>query len=826
MRQLIRNHVRKAVSLTIIAVLLILTGGTQADQSEVEAAFQPTEDGVPQVAVTRLRELLGHNLTEPDRQEATVKLGEALLAADEPEEALKILQDPTLPSKPMTRFQFAQALAATGRWSEALPIYQEVTKTSEAPLRSKAIYGQAQAFRALQRWDEALSTFTSLFSDPQWKDRAHLRAIELMIEKGDTSGAQTLLDKSNPTTTGDKKERRFLRSQLERRLGHYDRALQLLQTILQRPEGASRANLIATLCAIADIHLQLGSAEAGDDRLEDFIEHHGTDPGLPVVFEKLDQLYQGQRIPSNQELRKWANDPAQPRRALAQWYMAKSELRAGHLENAEKFFTDLRADKVQMPRRAEALIEFAQLELDNKNFDQSLTILEEARYANPTGPLKEKIDLLKGRVQFAARNFESAASTFENLALNAPNLASESYYNASLSWLQGNNHARFLTDYGQLPPDTAGNNAQGDLSLEEGLALASKRDPKASETLQAFLRTFPHHQRAAEAFLALAEIAFHSAPPNFDGARKFLTNARGQEPSAAVTERLDYLSIWVEDTAPTPNTPAVIDAASKFLQKYSNSTLAPDVRMKLAEAYYRQQDFPNAQTQFQILAQENPRAPFTEKALFFAAKSAMQSMGVQAPDRALMLLDDVVKRNGELKWAARNEQAMIERKLGKPQDAATLYEEVLQGTAKPEEKREALCGKGDIFYEAGPTDRENYRRAIEIYDQLASQKDAPLHWRNQALFKKGICLEKLEDRAGALSTFYRIIEEELRPDRPREFFWYYKAGFNAGRLLEDDSKWEPAAIVYQKLASAGGARSDEAKSRLSRLRLEHFLWDQ
>ena len=78
----------------------------------------------------------------------------------------------------------------------------------------------------------------------------------------------------------------------------------------------------------------------------------------------------------------------------------------------------------------------------------------------------------------------------------------------------------------------------------------------------------------------------------------------------------------------------------------------------------------------------------------------------------------------------------------------------------------------------------------------------------------------------ALATFYKIIEDEGRPDRQREFFWYYKAGFNAARLLEEDSKWQPAAVVYQKLASAGGARSDEAKSRLSRLRLEHFLWEQ
>jgi hypothetical protein len=69
-----------------------------------------------------------------------------------------------------------------------------------------------------------------------------------------------------------------------------------------------------------------------------------------------------------------------------------------------------------------------------------------------------------------------------------------------------------------------------------------------------------------------------------------------------------------------------------------------------------------------------------------------------------------------------------------------------------------------------------------------------------------------------------VLENEARPDRRRELFWYYKAGFNAGRLLEDDSKWESAAAIYQTLAATGGNRSEEAKARLNRLRLEHFLW--
>ena len=97
------------------------------------------------------------------------------------------------------------------------------------------------------------------------------------------------------------------------------------------------------------------------------------------------------------------------------------------------------------------------------------------------------------------------------------------------------------------------------------------------------------------------------------------------------------------------------------------------------------------------------------------------------------------------------------------------------------------------------------------------------HWRNQALFKKGVCLEKESDRDGALATFYRILEFNPSPDRPPEFFWFYKAGFNAGQLLESDAKWDSAAAIYEKLAAAGGNRANEARERLDRLRLEHFL---
>ena len=173
-----------------------------------------------------------------------------------------------------------------------------------------------------------------------------------------------------------------------------------------------------------------------------------------------------------------------------------------------------------------------------------------------------------------------------------------------------------------------------------------------------------------------------------------------------------------------------------------------------------------------------------------------------------------------------NEEAAIERRLGKNPEAQALYDEVLKNNAKPAERREALCGKADIFYEMGASGAENYRHAIDLYAQLAAEPGAPAHWRNQAEFKKGKALEKLNDKSAALTTYYGVIEEGMRSDRQHEFFWFYKAGFNAAHLLEEANDWKSAVAVYRKLAAIGGTRSEEAKARLTQLRLEHFLWEE
>ena len=814
---------RRSMGLIAAALLSGVTATASGDfTAELDAARAPLGEGVPEVAVVRLRALLNPRLKPEEWRTTAEALGAALVLSKQPREALSVLNAAALRDRASATFWRAQALATLERWPEALGLYRAVANDTQSPLRTQAAFGVAEALRGMGDREGALRQLQTLFTDKDFAVPARLRAAEIYLDKKDPVSARQLLDETQPATSAQKKERRLLRGRMELLLRNPERAIAAFQPLLKKPENASHDIIIAALSGIADAHLQMRTPEAGDDVLEDFIERHAQDADVDVAFAKLDELYRAERKIARTELERWSRDPAQPRRALALWYLARLDLRAGRRDRALESFGALRRTEIKSSMLVPALLEYAQLKIEEQDFDNALAILRDAQLLRPEGALRDRVNLLAGSVQYRLKRFAPAATAFEAVGRSESPWSRAAMFNAALGWLRLGDYARFAAAAETLQKQGGDEDARARLRLEEGLQAAARGEPQAAELLRNFIHDFPHERRVSEAWVALAELAFHAQLPRIDEAKQDLSRAAAASPTSAAQERADYLVIWLEDAA--SNDTKVIELANRFLREHSVSAFAADVRMKLAELYYRRQDLPNAQTQFEMIAQQNPASPTAEKALFFAAESAMSSMGAHSLDRAMGLLDQVVRRNGDLKWTARNEQALVERKLGKPQDALLLYDEVLKSEARPSDKREALCGKGDILFEAGGAD--NYRRAIEAYDQLAADKEEPVHWRNQALFKKGLCLEKAGDRAGALTTFYGVVQTDAGLDPRRELFWYYKAGFNAARLLEEDAKWESAAAIYGQLVAAGGPRSDEARQRLERLRLEHFLWGE
>src|SRR5882724_1467777 len=615
-------------------LLGLLAQFARADISaEIAEASAPLIEGVPEVAVARLQALLNKDLPDTDWQIVAEKLAEAQVAAREPEDTLVLLAGPRLRGLPWAKFWRAQALAALSRWADALPLYEELTRDRGSPFHGAATFGTAEMLRALGKRQQALRKLDLLFNDKEWITRAQLRATELSIEMADAPNARRLLAEMRPTLVAERRERRVLRGRLELILQRPERAIGMFQALLKRPEGAPHATLIAALLCIADAHVQLKTPEAGDDVLERFIDRHPADSDLALLFEKLDSLYRAEHKPSRNELEKWVRRPEQPRRTFARWYLARMEVRAGRTERARQLFSDLRRSGIKSPAIAQGFFEFAQFEVDDRNFDEAIASLNDARLLHPDPTLLARINFLFAQANYLAKRFDTATATFEQIAHSNSPWPKTALFNASSGWLQVGNHARFLADYTELDAQGGDEEARANLRLEEALVQAAKGDRKAAGSLQQFIRDFPKNPRLSEAWVGLAEVAFHSSPPRIDEARKNLARAAESKPTTAAAERADYLIIWVEESA-GGNEPKVIGLAKKFLEQHSQSPVAPEVRLKLAELYYRRQDFANAQTEFEIIAQQNPDDALAERALFFAAESAMSSMGEHSLDRS------------------------------------------------------------------------------------------------------------------------------------------------------------------------------------------------
>src|SRR5207253_11307198 len=94
-----------------------------------------------------------------------------------------------------------------------------------------------------------------------------------------------------------------------------------------------------------------------------------------------------------------------------------------------------------------ALLESAQLELEDRYFDEAIAILDDARLRHPSVLLLDQINLLSAQAQYLAKRFEVATAAFEQIGHSASTWARLALLNASNGRLQMGNQVRFLVEY-------------------------------------------------------------------------------------------------------------------------------------------------------------------------------------------------------------------------------------------------------------------------------------------------------------------------------------------------------------------------------------------
>ncbi len=848
-------------------------------------------------ALTLVRALL----TEPDAAGALATLDTNLPPA--PADA---------PADPEAAFWRGQVYAALGRWNDALASYTRAAQAPAAPgvddLRAQARFGQGECLLVLDRPAEAADVLTPLCAHPLLGETARLRCAEIALNRNRLDDAALLLrtdgafDPTDAARRGHNKERAYLLGRL--RLAQHEpvQAEAAFSAALAHPEGLSERLLVDLSWGWTQARLDQGKLDTAEDVLESLIEHHPHIEHYPDrafltrTFSWLEALYRHDPQPDLSDIRRWIDDDKEPeRQALALLTLGRVEARRpGGMDQAEEMFGRLAEAFPDHWLHARALVELASLRLRQGRPTEARATLDQARTqltalarsnalavpgtvpgvpgaafrAGSPIPWRTEMDVLDARISLAENDRVKAATGFTAVAdrLKTGPQAEAAAFNAALCSLRALDVPRYTAaeaDFRARFPDSPFN---AEFALEEGLARAREARPtdrvsrqRAAGCLRGFLRDHPGHARAPEARIALAELAFEHTRPNLDIAWHELDapdlrpvgNDQPASPPAPDEERAraESLAIWLADTpGPARDENKAVALAKKLLAARPGSPLAAEVRKKLGGMYFQQADFPDAQTQFELLAENAPASPLAESALYLAGMSAASSMSPAGLERAAALFESVAGRAGPLRLAASLREADVQNQLDRSEKALQLYNGVLKATgnvatlsdADLDARCAALGGRGRTLLLLAANDPKLYAEAVRTFDQLRNTPGASLLWRRQALTQKGDVLEKMGEPDAALAAYDDALNTPEptpvpasgsnvnAPDVPDvpEWTWFYRAGYAAGKLLESREQWAAAIAVYKKLAAADGPMKSEFENLLSRRRLEHFIWEE
>jgi len=822
------GHAKPGLGTTLACILfclILLPAIASADL--YEEAVRADQEGIPEVSIQKLRTFLSAPGAE-HVAEAKLLLAKCLLATNQPAAALQVLDPETLNSIFGRRLN-AEALLRSGRWAEAETMWSEIVK--DPNIGGDIVeprLGLAEAQQQLGATHEALQSLSPLIKDQTLSDaRPFLMTAELELQLSDFKGAEDLLAKVNHPDRFQAAQKEALSGRLSLVTGDLDAAEKSFRQVLTFESGqGSRVATIARL-GLANTYIARKEYEEAESIVEKMIGEQAQTENLPDLFQALYSIYLLEQTPSLADLTRWAQeDPKQvgsDRPVLAQFYLGKLELKIGSHTNGLNLLRQFIADHGSHPLASAAVIALAQQLNADGNFGEAVGIAKQWLAANSDTSSADRagVQEVLADALVQEKNLSSAFELYTQLSQEATPSQGRFLYNAAVCALRLGNDTLYRQSAEALARLAKTESERAALEFEKAMLEAKNGSAIAEKNLRQFLVDFPEDSHRSRAHLALAEIAFTQSPSDHSRLKSELTQVAADD--SVTQEEKARLEFFAAADDANQSIATVSRLVQDFLQKYPHSHFRPEIRIKLGEVYFRQDDYPNAQTQFELVSEEDPDSPLLETALFLAGEAARKSLNSSSMDHAVELFEDVYKINGSLRYRARLEQALTKRQALQDREAIVLLNDLLNQNIPADIRCEAMDAKGDAQFTLGSKDEAEYREAIKTFDSLAALEGVSAVCRQSALYKKAKCYEKIGQWDEALTAYYDVLSIDY--GAPGEI-WYFRAGFDAAQILESKKSWASAAAIYQKLAATPSSRAEEAKNRLTRLRLEHFLWPE
>lgn len=812
-----------------------------ADRADYQAALCALDEKLPQAAAAKFERMLkDKTLTVVEAAKVSTRLVDALARSGQPERLLMAL---TLFEVPDALYWKAQAFLLAGKYREAESAFRLYIDSPSSAYGALAKLSLGQVIFAEGRENTGRKQFkeqSETNNDPALSQRAQLWMMESEVIANRSEMVLRRLehsDRENP-------ELEFVRASALIETGDGGSASSILRKLLKNEQKLDHRLHDAAVVRLANAYEAQGRMRESEKLLQRFIKESVNSPFFDQAFASLDRVKSSEDGDTVTRYKTMADSKDSPeRRSYAIFYYAKWLAQDGKTEAAVQELDKFRAMAPGHPRASESLRLLMTMHGAMHNDERVLELAREWRSLYGSGG-DDMVDFLTGMIRFSRSEYADAAGLFQRSADAAGNIMQKqrALFNMGISALKGSLPDVYARAVAQLqsPPDagtdaastTDANTVVADLAIERALNLASKRDASAENALRDFIKSYPHHARWMEAQIALAEFCLLDLPPRVKSAQTALdAAAASNDKSPEWRERMDYARVWAREAE--ENFVGVTEEGLKFIQSWPKSAYRDEVRMKIAQSYYRQEDFPKARAQFELVEDEHAESPFAEVAQFFAAKSAMSTLNAKDLDKALDLFSEVAQRGGPLTIEARRQQALIKRLQGKESDALIVIESLL--TARPPPEGESLVSmlveKGELLALQVREDPKKLEEAVNVFRSVTQYASVGRFWRLRGGVLLAQSLQRLGKTNEAIEACHDVLEACLsaslsQPLTRQEHIWLYRAGFMAIEILEGQKQWDSAARMADRLAQTSGERAKEAKDRATRIRLEHFLWDK
>lgn len=785
-----------------------------AESSVREKAESALRDGFPQAAIQPLEEALKKG-SPKEKQSLGLLLARAQLDAGQPAEAQRTLKTFCNNDAVETLVLRSAALAAQGNLEEAARLVEpHATASSEATLllaRLRLEQGDPSA---------ALSLLPKI-TDPLPESPYILRLLlDYKITSDDISGAETILEGIEKHSLLPKQEIVVARGRILLAQNRPSEAAEAFRNALDNPNLPAPLRDNAHL-GLAKALLTLGVESRARDVLREALD---TVSDAPTTRENMALWLALERklgADPSPDLRVWASQNPGRRTFEARLQLAKLDLEIKRADLALTALHELAAEPSTNPTDAlRVQLLLAQAHIATGRIRQALELLDGLSAENTSAEIRYRLADLRGRALAAHSDHRGAYEAFSqalSLSTTSEEKATAST-NSLVSALAANDVILARKSYESL---RAAAPASPDLIHWAFLIAAAEAKGGSPDSLAALARRAPAVEYAFQAKLALAE--WHLARGDTVAAERILRTAREEAGDSQRAASLAAAEIFTADNAGSLPKEDLLAACLAFLEKFPQSPEATDVAFKTAELYSRNGDHAAAESILSNLARtlQDPEAAALAK--FLAAQSSARSMSAEGTTRAMTWFDEIAQGTTSLRHRARFEQASILLRQKRFQDALTLYDRILASDIPTEVRLAALMEKGDTLFAMGAEAPAKFSEATTLYRSITTQPNVPPDWRDQAQCKMASALTRAGQIPAALAAYREVL---ARPTNEAvDPFWFYKAGLEAGRLLEEQQDWPAAIAVYDQMAKTPGVKRDELLQRARRLRLEHFIWE-